>query len=368
MCASLRANRFSFAILMIVLVLLPQAVAGAQDAPQFSLVSEFSLGDYCPAEGVISPDGSVVWVLMYDCIGDYGVSIQAFSVADGTPVGEPIGPFDMEISGIRLGLMDSPIMALHDDGTLTVDFVDTWDTGTTASFTVDTATGAITPDADSPRVLTTDEIFASMPDFTGFTDFFWYNDDRSLALTRDDQAIFVFDVASGQVVLRVVPPGPLDYVGSMFGPERNHLYAWAWAEPGTSGILAGTLYEWDIPSGELVSATEYPYFPSASSPDGRFSVVSTVPCCEVVNIAVMDLANVSVSDPLLTKTRLDLLEICKSTGRPTTNYDWASDDPLERDLIWLPDSSGFVTLNSDEFSQGSCRSNDSRMRVYSVTG
>jgi hypothetical protein len=368
MCASLRANRFSFAILLTVLVLLPQAGAGAQDAPQFSLVSEFSLGDLCPESGVASPDGSVIWVLQYDCIGDYAVSIQAFSVADGTPVGEPIGPFDMEISGSEMTWMDAPIMVLHDDGTLTVDFVDTWDTGTTASFTVNTATGAITRDADSPRVLTPDAIFAAVPDFTGITDVLRYSADRSLALTQDDQALFVFDVASEQVVLRVVPPGSFDDVGSLLGPNSKHLYGWVMQEPGNYDNPAGTLYVWDIASGELVSATEYPYFPSVNSPDERFSVVGTVPCCENVSIAVMDLANGSVSESLPTRTRLDPMEICKSTGRPTNNIDWASDDPVERDLIWLPDSSGFVTLNSDEFWQGSCRSNDSRMRVYSVTG
>ncbi|MFN8378461.1 MAG: hypothetical protein U0452_07295 [Anaerolineae bacterium] len=361
-----RANRFIVVVMLLSLVLLPQVVANAQEAPGLTITGEFSLGDYCPVEGTISPDGSVVWVLLDDCIGEGGVLVQGFHVADGTPVGEPIGPFDMEISGDDLSWMDWPIMALQDDGTLTLDFVDTMETGTTASFTVDTATGAITSDPDSPRILTENDILATFPGFTGYPSF-RYTDDRSLALTRDDESLLVFDVAGGQEVMRVAPPGGLEYVGSWFGENGNRLYAWTMEEPGNYDNRAGTLYTWDIPAGDLVSATDYPIAPDEISPDERFAVVSTVPCCDHENLAVMDLATMALSESFPAQPAIPTLSICKNTGRPASNYDW-SGNPSTVGKIWLPDNSGFVTLHSLFFWQGSCKSNESWMRVYSVTG
>jgi hypothetical protein len=76
-----------------------------------------------------------------------------------------------------------------------------------------------------------------------------------------------------------------------------------------------------------------------------------------------------MSESLPTRSTTVNLNICKNDGR-TTEFGWTSDDPLLVDIVWLPDSSGFVTLQSETFSSGPtpCNTNDSRMRVYAVTG
>ena len=157
-----------WAVALLLLVLLPLSGASAQDSPQLSVVMEFPLGDACLITGVVSLDGSVVWALVTDCIGDHTTSVQAFSITDGTLVGQSDGPFEMDIAGTDLVGFDRPIV-LNRDGTLTVDLV-SWETGRTASFAVDTALGAITPVVDSPRFLTADDILNGIPDVTGYTD------------------------------------------------------------------------------------------------------------------------------------------------------------------------------------------------------
>ena len=352
------------------LVVFPALAASAQNSgPQLTAGPEFSLGDACPITGVMDPAGSAVWVLMNDCNGEGAVTVQAFSVADGTPVGAPIGPFDMDISGNDLFGFDRPV-TLQEDGTPTADFVDSMNTGAIASFTVDTVTGAITSVADSPRILTANDIFAALPDFTGYTDYLTYSDDRALAMTQDETTLYVFDVASGQVIMRLAPPGGIEYAGAWFGPNGDRLYVTQMAEPGNYDNPAQTLYVFDIPSGDLVSTTEVPHRIYSVSPDERYLVVSTpVYGGDNESLAVFEMATGQMSESLPTRSTSVALNICKNDGR-TTEFGWTSDDPGLREIIWLPDSSGYVTLAADTFSSGPnpCLTNDSRMRVYSVTG
>jgi hypothetical protein len=363
-----RMRAFGWWMVALLLLVPPLAGASAQDGgPQLVAGPEFSLGDACPITGVMNADGSAVWVLVYDCIGDYTASMQAFSVADGTLVGQSAGPFEMDIAGNNVFGFDRPIV-LNDDGTLTADFLN-WETGATASFGVDTATGAVTPVADSPRFLTADAIFAALPDFNGYTDFLTYSDDRALALTQDDTTLYVFDVVSGQEMMRLAPPGGVEYASIWFGPNGDQLYVSQMIEPGNYDNPEQTLYVFDIPTGELVSTTAVPHRIYSVSPDERLLVVSTpVMGGDNESLAVLELATGQMSESLPTRSTSINLSVCKNDGRDAP-MPWTSDDPNLVEILWLPDSSGFVTLQSEEFNSGPnpCLTNDSRMRVYSVT-
>jgi len=350
------------------LLVLPLFGASAQDSPQLSVVMEFPLGDACLITGVVSLDGSVVWALVTDCIGDYATSVLAFSISDGTLVGQSTEPFQMDIAGTDLFGFDRPIV-LNQDGMLTVDFVN-WEMGTTASFAVDTASGAVTPVVDSPRFLTADDILNTIPDFTGYTDYLTYSDDRTLAMTQDDAMLYLFDVVSGEEIMRLAPPGGVDYAAVWFGPNNEHLYVSQMIEPGNYDNPAQTLYVFDIPSGDLVSTAEVPHRIYSVSPDERFLVVSTpVMGGDNESLAVFELSTAALSESLPTRSTQVNLNICKNDGREAP-MPWTSDDPNLVDILWLPDSSGFVTLQSEEFSSGPnpCQTNDSRMRVYAVSG
>jgi hypothetical protein len=354
--------------LVVLLLLLPVFSASAQDGGlQLTVVDEFDLGDACVVTGVISSDGSTVWTLVYDCIGDYSASLQAFSVADGTLAGQSNGPFVMDIKGQNLFGFDTPIV-LHDDGTVTADFVD-WDTSTTASFAVDTATGTVTPVEESPRLLTADAIYAALPDFTGYTDYLTYNRDRTLALVWDDVAFYIFDVAQGEVVMRFEPEGGTENAFPWFGPNRDRLYVSQMAEPGNYDNPAEILTLYTIPDGEQVAVYDVPHRIYSVSPDEQLLVVSTlVMGGDNESLAVYDLTTGALSESLPTRSTTVNLNICKNDGREAP-MPWTSDDPTLVDIIWLPDSSGFVTLQSETLSSGPnpCLTNDSRMRVYAVT-
>jgi hypothetical protein len=235
---------------------------------------------------------------------------------------------------------------------------------------VDTASGVVTPVADSPRFLTADAILSALPDFTGYTDFLTYSDDRALAMTQDDTTLFLFNVASGAEVMRLSPPGGVEYAGGWFGPSNEHLYVSQMVEPGNYDNPAQTLYVFDIPTGDLVSMTAVPHRIYSVSPDERFLVVSTpVMGGDNESLAVFEMATGALSESLPTRSSSIALNTCKNDGRDAP-FPWTSDDPNLIEILWLPDSSGIITLQGEEFSSGPnpCQTNDSRMRVYSVAG
>lgn len=356
------------ALLTFLFLSLSLSGAAAQNGPGLSLVNEFSLGDSCPISGVVNAEGTAVWALIKNCLSNENlVGLQAFSLADGSLVGET-EPFPTGISTNDIYGYDQPLTRGADGG-LTVDLVDTYTTMSSDSFTVDPATGAVTPVSDSPRILTADDILAALPDFAGYTDYLTYSPDRSLALTLDDAAFYVFDVASGENLLRLEPPGGIEYAGAEFGPNNDHLYVYQMAEPGNYDNPAGTLHIFDIPSGEPIAQSEYSYSIYAVSPDERLAVVSTIPCCDHMSLAVLDLETGALSESLPTQTSTMTLNTCKNDGR-SNEFGWRSDDPIMVGIQWLPDGSGFVTLHSETFNAGPnpCYTNDSRMRVYAVGG
>ncbi len=364
----MKRHRFVNRIASLSLLLLSFAVVSAQDSgPQLSVVQEFDLGDVCPVTGVISPDGTILWTLVTDCIGDYAASLQPLAVADGTLAGQFSEPVALDVPGIELFGFDRPIV-LNADGTLTADFIN-WETGATASFAVDTASSAVTPVENSPRFLTADAIYAALPDFTGYTDYLTYSSDRTRVLLQDDTTFYVMDVASGAELMRVTPEESIEYAFAELSP-LGHLFVWLPAEPGNYDNPASTLVIYDIPSGEELARYEVPNMVYSVSPDEQLLVVNTAATGgQHESLAVYELATGAISQSLPTRSTLKNLNICKNDGRDAP-IPWSSDDPILVEIIWRPDSSGFITLQGQEFSSGPnpCLTNDSRMRVYAVTG
>ncbi|MBL8148279.1 MAG: hypothetical protein JNL34_18020 [Anaerolineae bacterium] len=355
------------ALALFIILALPGSLAAAQDDPDLSLVGEHSLGDACPRMGAMHPDGRTVWMVVFNCISDFTISLLAVSAEDAAVVGASDGPFEMDVPGSEVFGADRPLV-IGGDGALTADFVD-WMSGATASFEIDPVTGVISSVEGSPRILTAEAIMAALPGFTGYTDFLTYSADRTRALTQDDSAFYVFDAASGQNIMRLEPAGGIESAFAEFGPNSDRLYLHQMAEPGNYDNPAESVFVYSIPDGELVTQFDSPYAIYSISPDERYGVVSTIPCCDHMSLAVLDLETGALSESLPTQTSTVALNICKNDGR-TTELGWTSGDPLLVDIVWLPDSSGFVTLHSEQFSSGPnpCYTNDSRMRVYAVAG
>jgi hypothetical protein len=147
------------------------------------------------------------------------------------------------------------------------------------------------------------------------------------------------------------------------------VYATEYVEPDNWDNFAVNLYIYDAATGDQVAVHEVPYAIINLSPDERFALLRTGGPRQntAPSLTVFDLVNGTLSTSLATASTAITLDMCKNDGRAAVSP-WVSDDPTRSSAVWFPDSSGFVTLNSDSFSYGTCLSNDSRLRVYAVTG
>jgi hypothetical protein len=365
----LKSIGWSLAVILVVGVSVApiQFQAGAQGVPQLQRMSEFSLGDLCPLSGALmSPDGETVWSVVSNCATDNAVSVVGLSVADGS-VSARSQHLGIEIAGEQTFFYD-PSLSWGGDGTLNVDLTHVM-SGVTTSFTVDQESGAVRSVANSPRVLTRAVVRAALPSFGGRLDSVRYSDDRSLAVTGDVSTLYVFDVASGELVTSQTPAPDGQLSWTWFSPDGRHVYATEYVEPDNWDNFAVNLYIYDAATGDQVAVHEVPFAIINLSPDERFALLRTGGPRQNVapSLTVFDLVNGTLSTSLATASTAITLDTCKNDGRAAVSP-WVSDDPTRSSVVWLPDSSGFVTLNSDSFSYGTCLSNDSRLRVYAVTG
>ncbi len=350
---------FVFALLLIPLA------AAAQDTLPITRTAEYDIGVRCPLGVSLDSTGAQAWVLMDGCY-DGGFALQGYHIADGSALNEPdqyvepLTPLDGQWI-----YSDTRPFAFTPDGAVDIIYNDP-DTYSAKSlrFTLD---GSAAPD-NGFTLLTNDKITELIPDFSGYPETTSYNTDHTLAFVPDTTTLYVIDLKS-EAILFSIEVGETAYLARpYFSTDGQYLYTSIVVNAEDMQDNTSTLAVYSLPDGELVKRYEVPTYLNQISPDNRYAI-------GIYNddaLMVTDLESGVSSEPIIYSEPPRGLTTCYNSGLPApTGLDIRTSGKLYvRDIVWLPDSSGFLTVNTGQ-GQGLgggrlCIFEYSRLRVYSV--
>jgi hypothetical protein len=210
---------------------------------------------------------------------------------------------------------------------------------------------------DERMMLTGDAIEAATSTPAGYFTYASYGPDRSLAALVDDpkRQIVVMDVASRSVEKRLDYPRDLDVSYVQFSADGQHLYLIAFVDPDNELDDRVRFMIIDMADNTVRMDTELPASVLWVSPDEHYAVLDTL---EYVMV-VVDLQTGVFSDPI------DYL----LSEAAVANCDTPDTGMIVMDVLWLPDSSGFITLESPiENTDIACDAVSTKMRHFTVGG
>ena len=355
------------AILMALLLMTATAPIFAQsDAPVFTGSAEYDIGFDCPIAQALSPDGAVLWVLMQGCFSRAS-TLQAFNVADGSPV-ELDNHFTAELEPLRTGVVSrfNTPMAFMPDGLLSIRYNDS-ETYDVRSLTIDLNGGTVA----SP-LLPDEALTALLRRYIEYPESALYSLDHMRAAVIGSTVLTVLDL-SAQTELFALPVEAESYNATpSFSADGKTLYVAVLDNVDDYSDYHSTLFAYSLPDGALKSSRAVPSFLVTVSPDGQYAVIETGSNDGTTSeIAVVDLANGSVSDPISLYEPPHKLLACVNDGRNQSDVDFTVSGRLfPAGITWLPDSRAVVVARSygGEASGGGrpCAFNHSRLNRYAV--
>ena len=354
-------------ILVVLLITLTTALVSAQSgAPTLINGDEYDIGLDCPVAQALSPDGAVLWVLMDGCFsGDY--ALQAFNVADGSPV-ELDTHFTAELEPLRNGSLSrfNTPMAFTPDGVLSLRYNDN-DTYDLHSLSIDLDGGTLAPPALSDEALT-----ALLRQYTEYPEATQYSLDHTQAAVVGSTALHVLDLSTQTELLALPVEAETYNAFASFSSDGKMVYVATLDDPDDYSTYQSTLSAYSLPDGALKAGYAVPSNLVTVSPDGKYAVAETgANDGTSAEIAVVDLANGRVSDPISLFEPPRKLMACVNDGRSMSDYDFTVSGKLfPAGINWLPDSSAIVVARSygGEASGGGrpCAFNHSRLNRYIV--
>ncbi len=358
-------SRFVPFALLSLFALLP-LVTTAQSALPVTRTAEYDIGVRCPLGLTLDLTQTQVWVLMDNCFnGRYG--LQGYQLADGTPITTDLEQYAEVLEPLRDRWLysDTRPFAFTPDGVVDIRYNDP-DTysGLNLRFTLD---GSEPPATES--LLLTNEVIADLiPDYAGYPETTSYNHDHTLAFVSDTSAVYIVDLIKGEILFQIDSGTMTDFSRAYFSTDGQLVYLSTLVNPDNMDDYSSTLASYRLSDGELVKSYDIPTFLNVVSPDNRY----VIGVDSEETLMVTDLETGVSSEQIIYSEPPRPLSICYNSGLPApTGLDMQTSGKLYvRDIIWLPDSSGFVTVNSGQ-GQGlgggrTCIFEYSRMRVYAV--
>lgn len=356
-------------IMLAVLISLSTLSASAQTL-NFQMTAEYNIGFECPASSTLDPDRATLWVLMNRC-GSGNYSLYEFRLDDGTRVNDEASNFADALTPLNnayLSYSTTPI-AFTPDGILNIFYNagDDYDTFN-VRIPVDFAASADTP----PTLLNLETVNSLIPGYAGYLETTVYNADHTAAVIMDTFAYHVIDLQSGAEILKIDEPGGTDITFPSFSQDGQRLYIARFTNPDDIDDYTGTLSIYSLPDGTLLQTYDVPSALLSVSPNEQYAaflIGSSMGGGDV--LGVVELAAGAVSPTLPINEPSTRLLTCANDGRDMSGVDFTVSGSFSvMGLNWLPDSSGFYTVNSygGESAQGGspCYFNYSRLRRYSV--
>ncbi len=330
-------------------------VVEAQDMT-LTLVAEQDIGTDCPVASTFQPGTDVMWVLMDNC-GGYRYSLVAYDRNSGEAL--PQAPIPLaEIDGDIYDVFSfSEPFAFTPDGVLQImaaegDFF--------VRFQIDVESGAVTMD-DAEEINTLLGQFSEYPAFATT-----FSEEHRYAAVTDDVKFYILDFTTGDVLFEIETLGIIPF----FSGDGQRLYVSILDEPENYENFDGKIVVYSLPDGAVLNSIEFPFSVLYPSDDGRY-IVAEVASPEVgkEQLAVVDMEGGSVSAMLPISVPSRKAMTCHNTGQDISDVDFTASGKLFiRGLSWLPDNSGFITVNAYDGMQTNtgCVFEYSRMRQYSV--
>jgi hypothetical protein len=356
--------------LILLVTFIVSSIVTAQDAPNPTLAAEFNIGFSCPVSATLSPDQKTVWLLMNNC-GSGGFTLQGFNISDGSPVKADDKPFADVLAPLKDKWIysDTKPLAFTPDGVVDIRYndPDTYD-GLNLRLSLDGKPVSPT----NMTVLTNDVIQQLISGYAGYPETNTYNADHTLAVIIDTNAFHIIDLETGTERLLIDMKTSTDYSSVVFSQDSKRLYMSTAKNIDDPNDMRSVLSIYDLADGKLLESHEVPSALNTVSPDGRFAV-GYVGGQYDAGLIVTNLETGASSASVLVNEPSHLVTECLNTGHKLKGLDFKTSGELPViDIIWLPDSSGFLTINSyggegaSGDSGGVCIFNYSRLRQYNL--
>lgn len=368
-----RSSRHRRPLLPVILALLilpsafPPPAAAQTGAPALALQAEYNIGLDCPVSAALDTTG-VLWVLMDNCF-DYDHTLRGFRVEDGSPVSAgSADDFAAALADLAEVFPWDTTMTFTPDGALDI-FYSTY----TSPQTYDTRNlrlGIRTEaPADTRAILPTLQALEELiPGFAGYPEATVYSADHTRAVAVEETRFTVIDLQAGEVLLTMAIPAGTYGSFPTFTADGQLLAIARLNDPDDYNTLESTLTFYNLPGGEEVATIPVPTPYLWLSPDRRTAAA----LLDTDTLIAIDLTSGNASQPLDIFERPTSVPRCLNNGQDVSDVGYTTRGDLYlMDLEWLPDSSGFLTINSymGDGAQGSgsdCIFNYSRLRLYSV--
>ncbi len=331
----------------------------AQPGPlSFALTAEHDIGFDCPVTSALDPDGTTVWVLMDDC-GGASYTLRAFSLENGAPLNDADHAFAGALTVLEPGMASSvdTWLAVLPDGSFSIyypgeDYIPRHLT--------------LAPDGTAVTGDTFGQLAASLTEYPEYSS---YSADHTRAVVTGPDGFHVIDLASNTELVAIDAPWAYDGAFAAFSYDAQQLYVMrgATADPNDPAAIL-TIY--NVSGGDLVSSIDLSGYLVWPGPDGHTLAISL----SDDSLALYDVAAQTTGPAVPIYEPPHTVTTCLNDGRDVSDIGFQTRGKLDiTDLKWLPDGSGFVTVNTywgdgAGGDAGVCIFDYSRLRQYVVGG
>lgn len=339
-----------------------------------ALTAEDNIGFDCPISVAIDPSGTA-WVLFDGCY-ESNFYMLSFGAGGGEATSDEgthdeAHNFSAVLAALEGGTNGSGGMtdlSFAPDGTFIIHYLD-------PNFSPLTMTIPAESDGSSSTEATINDANATLlMDYTPFPEGAAYNADGTQAVAINEDSLHVVDLQSGTEVVALDIPGGNFNAMPQFSADGTQLYVTQLNNINDGTAMASTLHVYNLPDGELVGSYDLPSFLAWVSPNGEM-VAMALPNHDNTqeDLFVLELATGNLSNIMEVFEEPHQVNTCLNNGDDVSDLDYMSSGQLPiNDLAWLPDSSGFVTVNSHFMEAAGnatyiCNLQYSRLRHYTVT-